>query len=146
MRFYQEIQRKNEKLVKDKKSAEALTPLDYLRKTVSDEWFHAAAQAVEVEASKNKEAVLSTPGAAGQTDPASTTTTTSNGKVKVDGTDSKSLRAKARTMAWALTYYVMTDSTKRPGLRQFQAELKALPRDVELDGDAQSGSSPRPSA
>ncbi len=44
---------------------------------------------------------------------------------------SEDARIKARTMAWALTYYLA--NKQLDGLRRYQEELKKLPRDLEFD-------------
>jgi hypothetical protein len=44
---------------------------------------------------------------------------------------------KARTMAWALTYYLM--HKKRDGLLRYYQELATMPRDLEFDADVLMG-------
>ena len=40
--------------------------------------------------------------------------------------------SKARSSAWALSYYLM--KTRLPAMMKFFQELSALPRDLEIDG------------
>jgi hypothetical protein len=49
-------------------------------------------------------------------------------------TNQKSALLKARTMAWALTYYLAQNRLER--LLQYYQELSALPRDMEIDETA----------
>src|SRR5262249_43504347 len=46
---------------------------------------------------------------------------------------SEELRLKARTLSWALTYFLANH--KLDGLLRYHEELKKLPRDLEIDGD-----------
>jgi hypothetical protein len=46
---------------------------------------------------------------------------------------SDAARDKARTLSWALTYYLMNH--KLEGLKRYQAELSKLPRDLEFDAE-----------
>jgi len=46
---------------------------------------------------------------------------------------SDSARDRARTLSWALTYYLMNH--KLEGMKRYQAELAKLPRDLDLDAD-----------
>ncbi len=46
---------------------------------------------------------------------------------------SEEAKVKARTMAWALTYF-LANSRHLDGLQRYHEELKKLPRDLEFDG------------
>jgi hypothetical protein len=50
--------------------------------------------------------------------------------------DRKHPSVKARATAWALTYYLMQNKNRLPGLQNYFKELSRLPRDLELEGDA----------
>src|SRR5262249_46459478 len=51
-----------------------------------------------------------------------------------DGPEKEKAVTKARTMSWALIYFLA--HKKRDGLLRYYDELKYVPRDLELDEDA----------